>query len=279
MYRLLLKTVIAFGIMAVLWTPGILKAQMRPTNIECGSTVQGELEAGEEHVFRLPTLYAGDVLETELVVGGWGNASWEITRSDGRRVRYDNSMNETYMPSGKIAIEAEDEYLIFVTAYGSQGGTYALYTTCTYVDGTVDAPESSNLPGTVDTGDSATAFTGFGFPGVAAVDFSAGIEIPLQRGQPVTVPVGGDVVLYTHEAGEASAATLSVERISGDISTGVTVIKRDTNEILFLAGLPSSDKLSVELNFPSEGVYAIGLFRLDTPERSNTSGAVQVNLE
>ncbi|MGB1286620.1 MAG: hypothetical protein ACPG7F_08815, partial [Aggregatilineales bacterium] len=64
-----------------------------------------------------------------------------------------------------------------------------------------------------------------------------------------------------------------------DISIGVTVINKDSNEILFLGGMPSSNNLSVELTFPSAGTYAIGLFRLDTAERMDTAGAVQITLE
>ena len=124
-----------------------------------------------------------------------------------------------------------------------------------------------------------TSFSGFGFPGIAPVDFSAGIELPLARSQPQTVPVASDVALYTYAASAGEVATLSLSRVSGDISIGVTVISQDTNEIVFLGGLPSSNTLSVELTFPADGTYAIGLFRLDTAERSGTSGAVQVLLE
>lgn len=111
------------------------------------------------------------------------------------------------------------------------------------------------------------------------IDFSAGIEIPLTLGQPQTAPVASDVALYTYAASAGEVATLSISRVSGDISIGVTVINRDTNEIVFFGGLPSSDNLSAELTFPTGGTYAIGLFRVDTAERSGTSGAVQLQLE
>ena len=122
-------------------------------------------------------------------------------------------------------------------------------------------------------------FSGFGFPGVAARDFSEGIELPLTLGQPQAAPVASDVALYTYGASAGEVATLNISRASGDISIGVTVINKDTNEVIFLGGLPSSDNLSVELTFPTAGTYAIGLFRLDTGERSDTSGAVQISLE
>jgi len=114
---------------------------------------------------------------------------------------------------------------------------------------------------------------------VTARDFSAGIEIPLTVGQPQTAPVANDVALYTYDASANEVATLNISRASGDISIGVTVINKDTNEIIFLGGMPSSNNLSVELTFTADGTYAIGLFRLDTAERSGTSGAVQLVIE
>ena len=156
---------------------------------------------------------------------------------------------------------------------------------CTLADGTVikpgDAP-SVNLISPANELPLASAsqpiFSGFGFPGVASVDFSSGIQIPLQLGQAQTAPIGNDVALYTYQAKTDDVHTLNISRLSGNISIGVAVIKQETNEIIFLGGLPSSNNLSVELTFPSSGTYAIGLFRLDTVERTGTSGAVQIIL-
>jgi hypothetical protein len=160
-------------------------------------------------------------------------------------------------------------------------GVYTLYISCTLRDGTVieagqDPTENPDLAATVVP----TEFPvdGFGFPGLGPVDFSKGIEIPLSLGEPQTAPIANDVALYTYIASADETATLSISRVSGDISIGVTVIKKEANEIIFLGGLPSSNNLSVELTFPTEGAYAIGLFRLDTPEHSGTAGAVQIIL-
>ena len=96
---------------------------------------------------------------------------------------------------------------------------------------------------------------------------------------PVFDSLGSDVELYTYVAIADETRTLTISRASGDISIGVTVINSATNEVIFLGGMPSSNNLSVELTFPADGTYAIGLFRLDTAERVETSGAVQVTLE
>ncbi|GAB1420839.1 hypothetical protein MASR2M15_09630 [Anaerolineales bacterium] len=177
-------------------------------------------------------------------------------------------------------------YILNVIGFTRSGGPYTLYVGCILANGTVinpgDAPPVDLAsPAEVLPSESASqpVFSGFGFPGVASIDFSSGIEIPLQTGQSQTVPVGSDIALYTYEANADEMRTLNISRLSGNISLGVSVINRDTNEIIFFGGLPSSDNLSVELTFPSSGTYAIGLFRVDTSERSGTSGAVQITLE
>lgn len=118
-------------------------------------------------------------------------------------------------------------------------GVFVIEIGCTLRDGTVIEPgDSAPAPDSSTTGgdDRGGGFTGYGFPGVVSVDFLRGIEIPLMSGQPQTIPVGGDVALYTYDATAGQIATLSVSRLSGDISIGVTVINKDTNEIIFLGG-------------------------------------------
>ncbi len=180
-------------------------------------------------------------------------------------------------------------------------GVFTLFVGCTLRDGTVIEPGSA-VPANNDSEDTggsgnivgnmlgsaanqaanvpaAPDFSGFGFPGVAPRDFSAGIELPLTAGTPQLAPIANDVALYTYVASAGETRTLSISRASGDLSIGVTVIRQDTNEILFLGGMPASNNLSVEVTFPADATYVIGLFRLDTAERSGTSGAVQVSLE
>jgi hypothetical protein len=166
-------------------------------------------------------------------------------------------------------------------------GVYSLYVGCTLRDGT-QIPAGSNAPvpepgnndqGVVPEPPTPVEPPAFGFPGVTPRDFSAGIEIPIAKASPQTVPLASDVALYTYEASANETATLRVMRVNGDISIGISVINRETSEIIFIGGLPSSNNLSVELTFPSDGIYVFGLFRLDTVERSGTSGAVQISIE
>ncbi|MEM6283198.1 MAG: hypothetical protein AAF787_13465, partial [Chloroflexota bacterium] len=67
--------------------------------------------------------------------------------------------------------------------------------------------------------------------------------------------------------------------MSGDISAGVAVINQATNEIIFVGGMPYGNILISQIVFPTDGTYAIGLFRLDTPTLQGTSGAVQISIE
>ena len=166
-------------------------------------------------------------------------------------------------------------------------GLYTMFISCTRRDGTeIEAGSIADTETELNLTDPDIAdalafapFTGFGFPGLDARDFSDGIELPLILGQAQTAPIARDVALYTYDASAEEVVTLNISRASGDLSIGVTVINKATNEIIFIGGLPSSNNLSVELTFPTDGTYAIGLFRLDTAERSGTSGAVQVVLE
>lgn len=160
-------------------------------------------------------------------------------------------------------------------------GVYTIYIGCTLKDGTVIRPGERAQPEFTPTPPPppTPAFSGFGFPGLPPRDFSTGIELPLTLGLASPAPIGSDVVLYTYSATAGEIRTLKLSRMSGDISIGVTVIHKETNELVFFGGMPASNTLSVELTFPSDGVYAFGLFRVDTPERMGSSGAVQLTLE
>lgn len=172
-------------------------------------------------------------------------------------------------------------YTVLAQGYGSFGGRYSLFIRCELANGTVVEPGDVPPIAISPIGESTVSndFSGFGFPGIPSRDFSTGIEIPLTAGQTQIAPIGSDVALYSYNASDGEVATLNVSRASGNISIGIAVIHRDSNEIIFLGGLPSSDNLSVQLIFPSNGTYAIGLFRLDTTERSGTSGAVQITIQ
>lgn len=245
--------------------------------VQCGDIIEGEFTVDwENHTYDI-SLEAGDAiefyviplgvqLETSIYLLGPTGLTLEVNRG---MINSSGEMTQRRLdPQPRIsmgALAAGGTYQIGVTNFSTNFsspddpggvGVYTLYITCTLRNGTV-VEAGSILEETVQSESPVvqSAFSGYGFPGFASVDFSTGIEIPLALAQPQTVPLGSDVALYTYGATAGETVTLSVSRVSGDISIGVTVINKDTNEILFVGGLPSSNNLSVELTFPVDGTY------------------------
>jgi hypothetical protein len=289
------------GLLAI-WGLSFSQAQSLPS-VQCGDIVEGEIMPAQTEGERAFNEYrlqiqAGTIID--LIVTPLGqsfNPSFKMLDSGGTEFAVFNnvaagvpeeileysvgSSNPVLRIYGMHPEWAGTDWF-YNTGDGAAGlflGAYEISLACTLRDDTrIDFGERVEVTG--DEGlPPAPVFSGFGFPGVLPVDFSAGIEIPLQLGQTQTVPIGGDVALYTYEATAGSTATLTVSRVSGNISIGVTVINRSTNEIIFVAGLPSTNSLSAEIVFPTDGSYVIGLFRFDTPTLTGSSGAVQVLLQ
>lgn len=308
-----MRFALGLGLLVVLLVPAIVQAQevtrSNTVQADCGSIIEDEftvnfqensysinLNAGDAISVSLSPLGAG--LRTGLFLSGPTDLTVATTSGnirDNGDLWYVNPMNAPVLTTEPLA--ARGSHLIRVVNWAtsfyanrngySSGapsgvGVYTLFIGCTLRDGTTIEPGQSvqgEAPSSSDVETLVEAFSGFGFPGVAPRDFSDGIELPLTLGQAQVAPVGGDVALYTYDATAGQVATLSLSRVSGDLSLGVAVINRETNALVFLGGMPTSNNLSVELTFPEAGTYVIGLFRLDTPQASGTSGAVQITLE
>ncbi len=296
--------VVAAFVLTFFIQPGFAQNQA----IQCGDIIEGEFTSQAQRLNYVITLNPGDSVEvlgnafgTQLgfMLAIFNPAGEGIVGS----VRQDGNTRPEPSPTvasgilsatGNYTIQAYNDRLYLLSfstemnyqeGWNSIGsiGAFTLGIRCVLRNGTVIEPgdaapadDGSNADSNVQP---ESTFSGYGFPGLVAVDFSEGIQIPLTLAQPQTVPLGGEVTLYTYEAAAEETATLSITRVSGDISIGTTVINNDTNELLFAGIMPSSNNLSVELTFPSAGTYAIGLFRVDTTERTGTSGAVQITLQ
>lgn len=251
----------------------------------CGDIIEGEVsvqEANAGHTYVLSVNAGDEVTITASPFGESPNVILALFDPANVRIEYENNTIRGDETIANFVMPATGAYQIRLTTSGDNPFAYVLSIGCTLRDGTVVEPGDTldPNPGPGATPTDAPGFAGYGFPGVAPVDFSTGVEIPLARSQAMTAPVGGDLVtLYTYAAAAGETATLRLSRVSGEISVGVAVINKDTNAVIFLGGMPFSNNLSVELSFPADGTYAIGLFRLDTAERSGTSGAVQITLE
>lgn len=257
------------------------------TPINCGDIVESEftdnaqrhdyeivLEGGDS--LNVSVIPLGETLETTILL--WGSTGQEISRSHVSRVVEPTPSIETPV------LSAPDTYQLMIgnSQIESDGdmsgqpwdlgglGIYTIYIGCTLRDGTVIEPGDSMPPVP-----SPTTCEGICFP----LLFPNGIEIPITLGQPQTTGIANDVMLYTYDASKDTRTTLSLSRVSGDISIGVTVTNQETNELLFVGGMPYSDNLSVDLTFPTNGTYEIALFRLDTANKMGTSGAITIGLE
>lgn len=285
--RRILSLVIVMTGCILLLAPITTRVEAQTPEVPCGSIIEGQItpETQSNGDFYDVRLAPGDDIRIEVVpVAQTFRIYTSITSPSGRRmVDRDGATGGT----ATVETEAPGDGLYTIWVIGANRryiGAYTLFIHCTLADGTViDADGSSTSlpqPGPQPIPDPLPNPVLFGFLGAPPVDFSTGIEIPLTLGQPQTAPIAGEVIgLYTYAATANQTATLQVSRVSGDISVGAAVINRDTNELIFLGGMPSSNNLRVEITFPTDGTYAIGIFVLDTPERTGTSGAVQVLLE
>lgn len=254
----------------------VLQAQ-NVSETKCGEVVETEISSTENVVYSM-NISSGETLILQVEP--------KDTYSDAYLTLVLNSPSNEQLertsgtPVGFSTDELPNSGIYKISLFADRGGgTYTLYLGCGDIrPGDFQSEAHSSTEANVSE-PSLTSFSGFGFPGLASIDFSTGIEIPLQLEQSQTVPIGGDIALYTYKANAAETHNLRLTRLSGNISLGITVIKKDTNEIIFFGGMPSSDNLSVDLSFPSEGIYVIGLFRLDTVEHSGTSGAIQIAIQ
>jgi hypothetical protein len=276
--------IVVFALIVFLLTlvSSAITAQQTATPIECGTILEAELTTNDlndgddpEHIYSI-NLNAGDTINVRVErIGSFLHFYLLLYGPQGNRLVEDTQGNGIAQIEGNVT--ATGLYTISIFGHDANNiGAYQAFFGCTLRDGTVIAP--GDIPSSNPT--SIPTFSGFGLPPLPAVDFSAGIEIPIALGQPQTAPIAANLVaLYNYTASEGETRTLSLSRASGNISIGVTVIKKENNEIVFLGGMPSSNNLSVELTFPSAGDYVIGLFVLNTSTLTGSSGAVTVQLD
>jgi hypothetical protein len=256
--------------------------------IACGSIIENEfLYDLETHDYYID-LQRGDIMTVFAESNGSNlKPSLEIGTLDTETNEFMDRIDMFYADlsvSSENSIPADGLYTVAIRSKGEGGGSYLMTIRCILADGTIIEPgDIEPSPILLEpTLESTSYFIAYGFPNIPGIDFSTGIEIPLTLGQPQTAPIGADgstVALYTYEASAGANANLSMTRLSGNLSIGVAVINKADNSILFLGGLPTSNNLTVELTFPNDGTYAIGLFRLDVANATGASGAVQVTLQ
>ncbi len=167
-----------------------------------------------------------------------------------------------------VSLEQAGTYFLNVSAYGCTG------------------PFTLKLVGTASSNTSSITtprkFSGFGFPGLTAVDFSEPkpVDIPLVLDQPILLAIAGSTVYLTKLQGNINDVyVIAISRSSGTASLGFTVLN-PANVPIFQVSMGMVDNFTTQVKLTSNGVYNLGFYLSDpNPEASaSIPGAYQVTL-
>lgn len=264
-----------------LFTTMIVVAQ---TEVQCGSIVEGEFtekdQDGAQNYqisltpgdrLRVSGESVGDYLQFRIFI----NAPTTGLMGESQAARGGWKHNK---PSANTSTLSErGNYRIYVDSNGP--GLYTLYIGCTLRDGTIINP-GDILPDAKQTEQpNPSPFSGFGFPGLAPVDFVSALKVPLLSDSPVTAaitPTGGEIFGFTLDAAAGDTLDLTFTRMSGNLNLGLVVLSGN-NEVVFQASLVTSQTLTTRFTLPSAGTYTIGVFRVDLlPPAAPEATAFQV---
>ena len=165
-------------------------------------------------------------------------------------------------------------------------GLYRLSIGCTNSDGTKiepgDIPQPTPTPAPLPTAtprsalpDSASAFTGTGFPGLAPVDFADAVTVPLLLDKEMigVIPLDNQILGFTLDAAAGDTLDLSYTRVSGNMNLGLVVLSAE-NEVFFQASLVTSASLATQFTLPVAGQSTIGVFRISLVEPAEVEPTV-----
>jgi len=166
----------------------------------------------------------------------------------------------------ELSVSGTDSYDTGSRDYGGRAyGAFTIYLGCILPDGAPVAPGSGT----------SGAFSGVGFPGLAAVDFNNGITLPFMLDTPNAgaISPGFDAVFgFTLDARAGDKLDLTSVRSSGNLSLGIAVVTPD-NQLIYRSALITAERLNALLTLPVDGQYIIGVWQLDvaapfTPENT-----------
>ncbi len=114
---------------------------------------------------------------------------------------------------------------------------------------------------------SASDFSGVGFPGLAPIDFTDAVTVPLILDEAITgiMPLNNQILGFTLDAAAGDTLDLSYTRVSGNMNLGLVVLSAE-NEVFFQASLVTSASLATQFILPAAGQYTIGVFRISLVE-------------
>lgn len=279
-------------------------AQNRPTAVplECGAIVEGELTADDPGTEYILMMGAGTQITLIVEPLGDGFNPFLVLLDSGRSQVFQQNFT-----NGGIAEEIID-YTIsssnsILQVYGAERnstsynysrvpnsavgvyyGAYEISLDCTLRDGTripagstIDsvAPPANSAPVAV-----APAFSGFGFPGLAPIDFSNVARLPIPAGIPMSGAVtanGSEILGYLFEANAGDTVEIAFKRLSGNLNLGLVVINANS-DVIFQSSLVTTQSLTTQFTIPESGEYTAGILRIDLlPPASPEATAFQVS--
>jgi len=268
---------------------------------QCGDIIESEFTEDMQPQSYVVTMAPGDMIETNAVpLGDTLKVALAVYAPNGDIIGLgggDGSGSLVSPTSNPVVqtgvLSARGDYTItaYNAAFWGDGGlsddyqsgigVYTLYIGCTLRDGTVIAPGdgASAIGGGGTTGEATTVvtapFTGVGFPGLAAKDFSDGVTIPFMVDAPnagAINPGFESVFGFTLDASAGDKLDLSFTRSSGNLNLGLAVLSPD-NRIVYQASLVNAERMSGLFSFPVDGQYTIGVWKIElfppqTPENT-----------
>jgi hypothetical protein len=170
------------------------------TPVKCGDIVQGEFTENEQKLEFEVDMAPGDVIQVSGdTVGDYLTFDLDVISPLGRYVIGRDYPDCLDKPSGETKeLSERGTYTIEVRSCGT--GIYTLFLGCVLHDGLVIGPgdiQAENITPSQGTEPDVPAFSGFGFPGLAPVDFASITRFPLIEGLPlsgVITPTGDEII-------------------------------------------------------------------------------------
>jgi len=256
--------------------------------VQCGDTITGEFTATFQFLDYQITLQPGDTIRVTASRFGdylrfYSGDNAIIAPSDSTVARH-NGVSATIDMSSGVLGERGDYTIRFRN--DDAFGAFTFSVTCTRNGQPYDETQPTPTPVVPNPqpGGLVPQVT-FGYPGVAAIDFSVVNPTVLNErifNVPITSNIsvdGSGVSAFSLEAAEGNILEIDARRSQGNLGIGFVVFA-EPNIPVFIAGPVVASTFSTQIELPQDGNYVIGLFRMgDLPANAQaTAFQITVNL-
>jgi len=277
-WRHLLLVIVLFLLNASI----IYDVEAQQLTLECGDRFESELTTAQPDQDYQMLINAGTTINLAATpIGNTFNVDLFLNDASGSRIAAATVGGQGQSEEIIDLIVSSTNPVLIVDGRSSSIGAYTLTLGCTLRDGTVIEPgdEAPQITSNPNTSPAQPAFSGFGFPGLAAQDFSQGVTVPLTLGSPNAGRISDGFVGifgFSFSGNAGDLMDLSFERSSGNLNLGLAVISADS-EVVYQASLINAESMSARFTLPSDGEYTIGVFRIDLlPPASPEATAFQI---